>query len=79
MSREDNNERKPYSNFRIALDTGMGVLYMVLAGGVIYTRHFGNIELPAGVVYAMSGLLSFYGAFRIYRGIVAWKENKSND
>ncbi len=77
MSQEENNERsQPYSNFRIVLDIGMGLLYMVLAGGVIYTRHFGTIELPTGIVYAMSGLLSFYGGFRIYRGFVELRRNK---
>ena len=79
MSQEERNESgSPYSNFRIALDIGMGVLYMALSGGVVYTKQFGTIELSAGVVYAMSGLLAFYGGFRIYRGIIELRNKKNS-
>ncbi|MBC7554046.1 MAG: C4-dicarboxylate ABC transporter [Taibaiella sp.] len=78
MSSEDKFERgQPYSWFRISLDMGMGILYMVLAGGIIYTKHFATIELSKGLMYAMSGMLVFYGAFRIYRGLVEIRNRKN--
>ncbi len=74
MSQDNNNERSAsYSNFRIALDIGMGVLYIVLGIGMAYTKRFASIELGNGVAYAMCGLLFLYGGFRIYRGIVDLK------
>lgn len=79
MSQEDNNNRtRPYSYFRFSLDMGMGLVYLALAGGVFWSRHFGTIELSSGVVYAMGGLLIIYGAFRIYRALADLRNNKQS-
>ena len=79
MSSGDINERgQSYSYFRISLDIGMGILYLVLAGGVIYTKHFATLELSKGLMYAMSGMLALYGTFRIYRGIAEIRQRRNN-
>ncbi len=73
---QDNNERSSAnSNFRTALDIGMGILYIVLGIGVAYTKHFASIELGSGVAYGMCGILFLYGGFRIYRRIHDLKQN----
>ncbi|NDC41720.1 MAG: C4-dicarboxylate ABC transporter [Chitinophagia bacterium] len=51
----------------------MGVLYLVFAVFVFTTRQFGTIQLDPMIVYALSGLLTVYGAFRMYRAIVAFR------
>ena len=74
MSAEDNRKaNKTGANFRALLDFVMGTVYLVLAGVVIYSRHFGTIELSTGIVYGLAGILVLYGGFRIYLGIGRYK------
>ena len=78
MSQEDSRQQNAaYSNFSIARGIGMGILYIVLGSGVAYTKQFAVIELGSGVAYTLCGILFLYGGFRIYRGIVELKSNKS--
>lgn len=49
-------------------DLVMGIIYLAMAGFVIYFRRFGTIDLSSGLVYGMGGLLIIYGLFRVYRG-----------
>lgn len=77
MSAEDNNKAvRQGRGFRAILDFVMGTIYLGLAGYVIYSRHFGTIELSTGIVYGMAGLLTVYGAFRIYLGIGRYKNRE---
>ncbi len=74
MSAEDNRKaNKTGANFRALLDFVMGTVYLVLAGVVIYSRHFGTIELSTGIVYGLAGILVLYGGFRIYLGVGRYK------
>ncbi len=74
MSAADNQKaNKTGTNFRAILDFVMGTVYLGLAGFVIYSRHFGTIELSTGLVFGMAGLLTVYGGFRIYLGIGRYK------
>jgi hypothetical protein len=75
MSTENNNQgRSSYSLFRIILDMGMGLLYIVLAGLVFYTRKFGTIELDTTIVMGMCAVLLLYGSFRIFQGVQKLKQ-----
>ncbi len=74
MSAESNdNARRSGASFRATLDFVMGTVYLVMAGFVMYTKHFGTMELSNGIVYGMSALLIVYGGFRIYLGIQKYK------
>ncbi len=77
MSAEENyNANKKATSFRAILDFVMGTVYIVLAGVVLYSRHFGTIELPPATVYGMSGLLIVYGVFRIYLGFKRYRQER---
>ena len=76
MSTDYRERENPYSLFRLSLDTGMGILYLVIAVLIFMNRKFGTIELEPLLVYALSGLLVFYGGFRIYRAIEGFKMYK---
>ena len=74
MSAEDNRKaNNTGTNFRAILDFVMGTVYLGLAGFVIYSRHFGTIELSTGLVYGLAGILVLYGGFRIYLGVGRYK------
>lgn len=68
----------PYGNFGSAMHVGMGVVYLALAGFVIYSGHFGTgLPLSQGQSYAVGGLMALYGLFRLYRGIVQMRRQRS--
>lgn len=77
MSAEDNQKaNSKAASFRAILDFVMGTVYVVLAGVILYSRHFGTIELPPATVYGMSGLLIVYGIFRLYLGFKRYKQER---
>lgn len=55
--------------YRWILDVVMGAFYLLMAGLVMYSKHFGTLELSGAIIYGMAGLLTVYGLFRIYLGI----------
>lgn len=77
MNIEERNERGgAFGSFRAALHLGMGAVYLVIGFLVIYIKYFGTMELPTGMAYTLGSLMLLYGVFRIWRGIVAVKENR---
>lgn len=77
MNIEERNERGgALGSFRAALHLGMGAIYLVAGFLVIYIKYFGSMELPTGMAYTLGSLMMLYGVFRIWRGIVAIKENR---
>lgn len=78
MNIDERNARgKSYSNFRGSLHIGMGGLYLVMGSAVIYFKAFGVMVLPSIVAYAIGISMLLYGAFRIWRGWMDLKQNKS--
>lgn len=59
-----------YTQFKSAVDIGMGVIYMVVS---YYASQTGYIveEYGRGLVYTIALLFFLYGLFRIYRGYIA--------
>lgn len=77
MNIEERNEgSKGYQNFRMGLDLGMGGLYTVFGIILVTLRYFGNFEFNKTMATIIGCLMIGYGAFRIYRGIVAMRQNK---
>lgn len=75
MSAEDNNKAsRTGANFRAILDFVMGTIYLGLAGYVVYSRHFGTLELGTATVVGIAALLVIYGGFRIYLGIGRYRQ-----
>lgn len=77
MNHEERNERSgTYQYFRTSLDIGMGVLYIVIGGMILFVKYFGTMELSTGFAYVLGGLMVAYGIFRIYRGFQAMRNNR---
>jgi len=57
------------SKFRIYMDIVMGVVYIALAGVIVFTKKFGVLELGAAGYWGMASLLALYGSFRIWKGL----------
>ena len=78
MNLDERMERsRTYSAFRTTLDMAMGAIYVLMGIFTLGLRYFGTVELPATTAYLLGGLLVVYGAFRIYRGLVAiWGRKK---
>lgn len=78
MNYEERNEQsRGYRNFRVGLDFGMGIFYILIGGSVTYLRYFGALELQKGYAYPLGILIILYGIFRISRGIVGIKEERT--
>lgn len=75
---ERTEQNNSFSTFRTSLDVGMGVVYVVLGIVVFSMRYFGTLELPASSAYVLGSVMVLYGAFRIYRGIVAIMRRRKN-
>jgi ABC-type nickel/cobalt efflux system permease component RcnA len=78
MNNSTRGNQNTYSLFRIVLDAGMSILYIVIAFFVMRRRSFGTIELSPAVGYALAGLLALYGAFRLYRVWIDIKHMRAN-
>ena len=77
MSYEDRNaENRTYNSFRTSLDLGMGVIYLIIGGIILYVKYFGTMELSSSYAYILGGLMIVYGLFRIYRGFQAMKQRR---
>jgi hypothetical protein len=59
---------KAYEKMRGSLHLGMGVMYLILGSLILYVKHFGTMELSAGLAYAVGTIMVLYGIFRIWRG-----------
>lgn len=72
-----------YQQFRASLHLGMGIFYVVVGLLILYVKHFGAMELPTTFAYALGALMIVYGVFRIWRGVVDFrnmpKRNMSRD
>ncbi len=65
-----------YSAFRTSLDIGMGAIYIIMGAIVLSIKYFGVVELSPTMAIFLGVLLLAYGAFRIYRGIIAITRRK---
>jgi hypothetical protein len=70
MSNYENRNTDTPPKWRAWLHIGMGVAYLFFAVLVFTAKKFGNIELSEIAVYGLSGLLTVYGIFRIWRGVI---------
>jgi hypothetical protein len=57
----------------------MGLVYLAIAVFVFKFKSFGSIELDQLYVYGMSGLLTIYGLFRIWRGTTDLKNGSNQE
>jgi uncharacterized membrane protein HdeD (DUF308 family) len=77
MSIEPNNN---YNNSRPSIRTWMhlisGSIYLIMGALVIYLKFFNSIQLSNGAAYAFGCLLLLYGIFRLYRGVVNFRNDK---
>ncbi|MCC6185927.1 MAG: hypothetical protein IT256_02110 [Chitinophagaceae bacterium] len=69
---ERNTDTPP--KWRAWLHIAMGVAYLFFAALIYSAKSFGSIELSQMAVYGLSGLLCFYGLFRIWRGAMDLKQ-----
>ena len=67
MSQEDNSLRSKVGNFQKIADIVMGILYIGLGIWVLFAKRFGNFDFTGPLAWCISGLLIFYGSFRLYR------------
>lgn len=77
MSVENNDYRHNPPAWRAWLHIAMGIIYLLFAFIAFYVKRFGSIELSETAVYGMSGLLSLYGIFRLWRGITDLRANRN--
>jgi hypothetical protein len=75
----ENNNRKSFAKLGATRHVVMGIIYLLMALLLFYVKRFGSIELPNGVVYALSVLLVIYGAFRLWRGIADFRNMGSGE
>jgi hypothetical protein len=69
MNNDGSRNTDTTPKLRAWLHIGMGIAYLFFAVLVFTAKKFGNIELSELYVYGMSGLLTIYGIFRIWRGV----------
>ncbi len=71
---ERNEKNKAYTGFRAAVDLSMGLIYVIVA---LYCLYFPWVLAQFGKmnVYILVSLFALYGAFRLYRGIVQFKNS----
>ena len=55
----------------------MGLLYVVLAFVLLRNGYFGAIKLGGTTTYVLAVVLVLYGGFRIYRGVIDYKDAKA--
>lgn len=68
---ERNRDHKALNGFKGAMDLGMGLIYI---GVSAYVATNPSLTEPYGVsVYIFSVLFGAYGIFRLYRGLVTFK------
>ncbi len=76
MRNDDTNRNGGIQRFQSVIHIIMGVVYVAIGVLVIYIKHFGSLELPAGVAYTLGVLMMLYGAFRFWRGLVHLRQQK---
>lgn len=69
-------DSKTFSTFRTSLDIGMGAVYIIIGVVALSVRYFGVMELTTVQSYVLGIALILYGAFRIYRGMVAIRRRR---
>ncbi len=52
----------------------MGIIFLGIAYLIGTFKKFGNFEFGSGTSYFIAGFLVIYGVFRIWRGIVTFRE-----
>lgn len=65
---QNNNRRKSFNRVRGIMGLSMGIIYLIIAVGVVYFEQKGQINIGKTLSYMIGGLMFFYGIFRIYRG-----------
>lgn len=68
MNNNESRNTETPPKWRAWLHIGMGLVYFLFAALVFKVKKFGSIELDETYAYMMSGLLTAYGIFRIWRG-----------
>jgi uncharacterized membrane protein len=78
MDREqqENKSSRIYNQFRVTMDLGMGVFYLVIAGAIIIFKYYGTLALSNAMAYTFGGLMLAYGLFRIYRGVAGLRNRR---
>ena len=69
---EDNTDpaTRRYLARRSLMDIGMGIIYLLVGGVIIFANKFRLVVLDNGIVGKIfAGLIILYGTWRIYRGI----------
>jgi uncharacterized membrane protein HdeD (DUF308 family) len=70
---EDRQSGRGYQQFRASLHLGMGIFYVIVGLLILYVKHFGAMELPTIFAYLLGALMIVYGIFRIWRGVVDFR------
>ncbi len=79
MSQDNQPQHKSqYSRFQSTLHIGMGFVYLILGVVVLYIKYFGSMALSPSTAYSIGTLLIIYGVFRLWRGIMALRQQKNN-
>lgn len=63
-----------YARFRASVDTGMGIIYMVVSYYATQTAYIVE-NYGKGLSYSISLLFFLYGVFRVYRGFDAIRQS----
>lgn len=63
-----NNNNSALDRSKGAVHIGIGIVYCIIAGMIIWAQRNQFIEIDTTTSYVMCGLFGVYGLFRIYRG-----------
>ena len=69
----DNKMQSVQDKSKGIVHIGIGVVYLILAGVIVYAEKNKYIDVGATFSYIMCGLFAIYGLFRIYRGYLRVK------
>ena len=75
MSENKSGPRKTVS-VRLIADIAMGIIYLGLGIWILMFKRFGNFKIDGPLAWLFSGLIIFYGAFRLYRGRADMRNNR---
>lgn len=63
-----NQHKETLDRSKGVVHIGIGIVYCIISGTIIWAENNGHIELGQTTAYIMCGLFAVYGLFRIYRG-----------
>ncbi|RQO29695.1 hypothetical protein DBR32_15275 [Taibaiella sp. KBW10] len=65
-----NPRKNPTQNLKKVRDIVMGILYILVAVGMVLAEKYGFITFGQTFTYGLAVVLIIYGLFRLYRAIV---------